>query len=555
MAAVSALVRKSIYHFANTRRLIRAQSSFKIFFILCFALIFEIGMFLLFIDGFNYLSRMGGIGLIIVNKLFTLFFLGTGLMLAASSIVTSYSTIYRSEEVQFLITRPFTIPHIVLYKFLESTGLSSWAFFFIIIPFVGAYGYHENITPVFAAWNLLFSLPFLIICSGAGTIFTMILARWLPLGKQLKLIALAVAMMVVCAIIIEIRKYRYIATEGDLNLSILLPGFSFASNPLLPSWWVSEGITALTRGQWFRGTMLWAMTASTALMTCLFIEWLGERIFYAGWQRLAGASANNHRSPEMLYYLQRGLSFVPHDIRAIIMKDIRTFLRDPIQWSQALIFFGLLALYFSNLRTFKYHTLPDNWRNTIAFLNVFSVSAVICSLGSRFIYPQLSLEGQGFWILGLSPTKMSRILLTKFFMSLIGMLVVSAGLMLLSSRMLDAAPVISSTAIFVSCAIACAVCGLSTGLGAIYLDLDQKNPAAIVSGFGGTLNLVLSLGFMLAAILPFGMIFHLNLLGKINSDQAAHNLIFAGLWLEALTIAAIVIPLYLGYKALLRREY
>jgi ABC-2 type transport system permease protein len=237
------------------------------------------------------------------------------------------------------------------------------------------------------------------------------------------------------------------------------------------------------------------------------------------------------------------------------MKDIRTFLRDPVQWSQALIFFGLLALYFSNLRTFRYHTFAENWRNTIAFLNVFSVSAVICSLGSRFIYPQLSLEGQGFWILGLSPAKMSRILLTKFFLALICMMTVSVGLMLLSARMLNASPVIVLVAVLLACAISSAVCGLSTGLGAVYLDLNQRNPAAIVSGFGGTLNLVLSLGFMLSIIMPFGLIFHSKLLNRIDNNQMFYNPILAGLWMTGLTITTITVPLYLGIKKLTSSEY
>ena len=32
--------------------------------------------------------------------------------------------------------------------------------------------------------------------------------------------------------------------------------------------------------------------------------------------------------------------------------------------------------------------MPDLWRSFIAFLNVFSVSSVLCSLAARFIYPQ-----------------------------------------------------------------------------------------------------------------------------------------------------------------------
>jgi len=555
MPAVSSLFLKSLCHFKNISLIIRKQSRLKLVFILSFALSFEAGLFWMFFDGFRFLTSQGGVGLVIISRLFSVFFLGMGVMLVLSSIVSSYATIYRSEEIPFLVTRPFTNAQIVLYKFFESTMLSSWAFFFIIIPFVGAYAYHERISPVFAVWTVLFSVPFLMLCSGIGTIITMIFARWIPLGRVLRISGIIAGIIITLLIFLFIRDYRVLEMQSELDLTALLPGLNMAANPLYPSWWVSEGIVGLTRNQWLRGMMLLGMTVSSAMLLCLIIEWLANRIFYEGWQRIAGSSSNRNRSPLMFGGLQRILLFVPNDVRAIIIKDIRTFLRDPMQWSQTLIFFGLLALYFSNLRTFKYHILPDNWRNIIAFLNVFSVSAVICSLGSRFIYPQLSLEGQGFWILGLSPAKMSRILMTKFITSLAGMMVVSVTLMILSSWMLNAQQVVQAVGVMLACSISLAVCGLSTGLGAIYLDLDQKNPSAIVSGFGGTLNLVLCLGFMVAAIMPFGFIFHSQLVHRISLQQAHVALIFAGMWLVVLTALAVIIPLRMGLRSLVCREY
>jgi len=555
MSASSSLAFRLLCHAKNVGLVLRKQSRLKIAFTLAFAACFEAGLFWMFFDGFRFLNRMGGVGLIIINKLFSVFFLGMGLMLVISSIVSSYATIYRSEEIPFLITRPFRNSQIVLYKFFESAILSSWAFFFIIIPFVGAYALHERISPAFALWTLLFSIPFLTLCSGLGTIITMIFARWTPLGRILRIAGILALALITVSILVFIHSYRALPMQSEMNLASLLPGLNLASNPLLPSWWMSEGIAGLTRNEWFRGMMFLGMTLSSAMLLCIAIEWLAGRIFYEGWQRMTGAPANKNRSPLMLAGLQGLLSFAPNDARAIFIKDIRTFLRDPMQWSQALIFFGLLAIYFANLRTFKYHILPDNWRNTIAFLNVFSVSAVVCSLGSRFIYPQLSMEGQGFWILGLSPAKMSRILMTKFTASVAGMTIISVTLMTLSSWMLNAAPVVRAVGFTLACSISFAVCGLSTGLGAIYLDLNQRNPSAIVSGYGGTLNLVLCLGFMLAAIMPFGLIFHSQLLHHISPHQAYTGLLFAGIWLVVLTAAGVIIPLRLGLKSLLSREF
>jgi ABC-2 type transport system permease protein len=272
--------------------------------------------------------------------------------------------------------------------------------------------------------------------------------------------------------------------------------------------------------------------------------------------RSLGGVGVARRRPVLLAGLERlGGMFLPRDVRGMVLKDLRTVLRDPAQWSQALIFFGLLALYFSNIRSFYTSRLPADWRNLVAFLNVFSVASVQCSLASRFIYPQLSLEGQAFWVLGLSPTRMGRILAVKFWMALAGMLTVSVGLMLISTSMLDVAPVVRLTAVGLAAAISIAVSGFSTGLGAVFLDLKSSNPMAAVSGFGGTVNLVLSLGFMLAVILPAGLVFQLAGSGRISPAGLARGLAAVGCWTVLATGAAAAVPLRLGRRALEQRDY
>lgn len=555
MSAISALIGKNKHHLLNLGRILRNQSSFKVVFVLCFVIAFETGLWALFLDGFKFLYQLGGAGLLVISRLFALSFLGMGIMLVVSSIVTSYSTVFRSEEIAFLIVRPFQISEIVSYKFIQSTGLSSWAFFFIIIPFVGAYAWHERMSPLFALWTFLFSVPFLLLCSGIGTIVTMLFVRWFPRGRLLRICG----MLFIIALFVFFWRFscqiQILTGEATFNLSRLVPGLRLASNALAPSWWISEGILALAHNQWIRGVMLWGVLLSSAMLIYVAVEWLGQLIFYEGWQRVAGGSTSRSHSSVLLRRLDRCLSFLAHDTRALIMKDIRIFLRDPMQWSQVLIFFGFLALYFANLRTFRYHVRQDSWRSIIAFLNVFSVSAVMCSLGSRFVYPQLSLEGQGFWIVGLSPTTTTKVIMTKFVMALVGMLAISVSLMLLSAGMLNAARSAKIAAVALVCAVSFAVCGLSTGLGAIFLDLDQRNPAAIVSGFGGTLNFVLSLAFMLAAIFPFGFVFHLHFIQKINLSQLHQGLLLSGVWLFVITVAATVIPLWLGNKSLQSREF
>jgi ABC-2 type transport system permease protein len=555
MSHIRALCVKSARQAANAGRILRQQSVFKMVVILFFAAGLEAALYLLFRNGFRFLDNFGGIGSLIVRRLFSVFFLGMSGMLAMSGLATSYMTLYRSEEVPFLLTGPIPVADVAVYKFLQSTVLSSWAFFFIILPFMAAYAVHQRLSPLFAFWTLAFSAPFLLVCSGAGTIVTMLLVRWRPGGRALKGLIVAGGVAAVAAGLAALRTTYGSMDAATFDLSRMVPGFRAAANPLLPGWWMAEGIMALSAGRWGRGLMLWLTLSASAAAVVVAVEGLAARTYLAALRRVWAGGGRGGRAAVLLPVLDRLLLRLSPDARAMAAKDARVFLRDPSQWSQTLVFFGLLAIYFANLRSFRYHALPDVWRHLIAFLNVFSVSAVMCSLGSRFVYPQLSLEGQGFWILGLSPTTMRRILLTKFTLAAAALLTVGVPLMLLSTAMLKATVAIRAVSLLLIVSQSVATAGLSSGLGAIFLDLRQSNPAAIVSGFGGTLNLVLSLAYMLSGILPFGLLFHLDAIGALTPSMLRLALAASTVWLLALTVAATTVPLWIGARALDRRDY
>ena len=49
------------------------------------------------------------------------------------------------------------------------------------------------------------------------------------------------------------------------------------------------------------------------------------------------------------------------EMRLMMVKDMRLFRRDPLQWSQFLIFFGLLVIYFLNIQRFTYDISSISW--------------------------------------------------------------------------------------------------------------------------------------------------------------------------------------------------
>lgn len=553
MPPLAALWLKDLRSLMNLRRILREESVFKVAFILLFASGIVGGFFVMFAEGFRFLASLGGGSLMITRRLFALFFFGLGAMLVSSNVVTSYSTLFRSRESSYLLYGPLSIRDIVTYKFIGSALLSSWAFFFLVIPFSAAYAWHEQLGVLFGVWTIVFSLPFVILCGGLGCLVTLCAVRWLPRSRWFWLLVIGLTAIAVVRSLLQSR--IGVQDEAAFFLNRVLPGLQLAAHPLLPSSWVAEGILSLSGGSPLRGILFLAVLATNTAMVYLLVQWLGQGVFYSAYQRVAGAASRSGGSPEILLWLQRALAPMPHDIRGMVLKDIRSFLRDPLQWSQALIFFGLLALYFSSFRAFRYDRLPDIWRNLIVFLNIFSVASVICSLASRFIFPQLSLEGHSFWILGLAPTRLSRILATKFAASAAALVLISTGLMLLATWMLHVEPGLRAVAVGTAVAISVSVSALSTGLGAVFIDLKQNNPVAIISGFGGTLNLVLCLGFMLAAIVPFGLVWHAHEMGTVSTLFFQRANIAAAVWLTLISVITTLVPLRIGARSLARREY
>ena len=187
-----------------------------------------------------------------------------------------------------------------------------------------------------------------------------------------------------------------------------------------------------------------------------------------------------------------------HATRALVVKDIRVFWRDTSQWSQFVIFFGLLGLYMLNLRSVAYDWENEYWASFVSFLNLGASSMTLATLTTRFVFPQFSLEGKRLWMVGMVPYGLKHVLLEKFWLSSICSAAITVTLMLTSSFILRIPGWL--TLLFASTVVAMsfALCGIAVGVGALFPNFSpgstisqrDDNPARIVSGFGGTLTLI-----------------------------------------------------------------
>src|SRR5204863_6019923 len=104
------------------------------------------------------------------------------------------------------------------------------------------------------------------------------------------------------------------------------------------------------------------------------------------------------------------------------------------------------------------------------------------------------------WVLGLLPLQRERLLWGKFAFSTAGCVLIAEVLVLISDFMLGMPAVCVALHVLTVAVLAAGLSGLSVGLGACMPNFRETDPSKIAAGFGGTLNLVIGLLFLLVVL-------------------------------------------------------
>ncbi|MHC4608587.1 MAG: putative ABC transporter permease subunit [Planctomycetota bacterium] len=548
----------------NRIRIYRRAGRFKTLVIAFFSVAFWVGLYQVFFQALGFLKT--GIGFAAVQEdmiqaMFHVFFLALTLMLIFSNAIIGYGAYFRSKETGFLLSTPVRPESIYLHKFSECLAFSSWAFLFLGTPLMAAYAAAFGQSVWFFLLTIPYFVAFLFIPAAIGAIVAMLVTVYVPRTRKSLMAAVIVAGCVVLLIVIA----KLLAFRGSYFRDLMLvrqvfqsPGVGFSRNPLLPSSWVAQGILRLAAGRAESAAFFFGLIASNALFLCMIAHSMAARLLRRGWFVTQGLrKTKKYRTRGIIdFFFGRLLFFVSRPVRLIVIKDVKSFVRDPVQWSQFLIFFGLLGIYFLNLRTFAYEERSVSWKNLIAQMNLLATALTLATFASRFIYPQLSLEGRRFWVIGMMPITREKILLGKLALSFTTALLISELLIAVSSYMLATPLTLTVLHMVTLFGICLGISGLAVGLGALYPSFGEESPSKIVSGFGGTLNLVITLLFVLAVLSLQAIPCFLNYSSQwtLRPGQFRMWIVLAMIGIAALSLVACLVPMALGMRALRKME-
>ncbi|MDD5354513.1 MAG: hypothetical protein PHF95_04925 [bacterium] len=514
------------------------------------------GLYMLCYKGMVYMRGTPLLGPLLIARFFAMIFLAFMAMLIFSNIITSFTAIYFSYDLHLLLSSPISFNVIFILKFLETMVYSSWMLLLALSPLIVSYA-QVYLYPVSGSLlSILALIPFFVICSGFGVLLSLILMYFFPSKKTRDI-------FIVLGVILGSGMYlffRFLQPERITNPTEMMSIFQYMAGPQAPvagyspSYWVSQAIIYSVRHPLTNYYYYLSFLCISALVLLVINLVVAKYVYYEGWVSSQDAAKKVFKKSFLAKLdTSRFIVFLPREFKALLFKDIRIFFRDTSQWSQILLLLVLVIVYVFNI-----YKLPLDLpvlRLLVSFLNIGMVGFVIAAVALRFVFPQVSLEGNSFWIIRSAPLSVNRFMWEKFWLSLIPLLVLSTALIWFSNIVLKASPAMmaftTATVFFQTIGLT----GMGIGMGAYFPRFKVENIAQIESSMGGVLYMVFSLFYIGLTIALEALPIRMYVMGQIGARFWSSTLLIGTIGaILVMNVLVTYLPVKMGIKAIERMD-
>jgi ABC-2 type transport system permease protein len=529
------------------------------FFLLSLGLAFWVGTFFVIRRVLIYFQNVYELGPALAYQLLLIILLTFLSMLLFSNLITSLSTFFLAHDLDLVLSRPTPSRSFYYSRLVTTTANSSWMVLFFSLPIFIAYGSVFGGRAVFYVWVLLIVPLFLIIPASLGILITHLLVYSLP-ARRIRDILFFIGLFAFIVIYFLFRfsqPERLVQPESFGNFVQFLTAMETPGSPFLPSSWSADILAGTLFNRPVDQGFFYALLASYALFLPLVTSWVSSAVYLSGWSK-AQESRQGRRN---LKWLDGTLKWItrpfPAVLQAIIIKDVKTFLRDTTQWSQLFLLVALVIVYLYNFKVLPLDRSPiptATLKTVVSFVNLALSGFVLSAVAIRFAFPAVSLEGRAFWILQTSPISLRSLLWSKFWLNFVPLLMLGELLVFLSNLLLRVPSWMMAISLVTVFMMTFGISAIGVGVGALYPKFNFDSAAEIPTSFGGAVCMILSIAFIgLAVMIEAWPIYLLAM-----EDLHPGRLRVPPLWVLApslaavagLTVAAVAVPLKMGLKRL-----
>ena len=523
-------------------------------------ILFWTGVFIAFYRVLTYFRGIEEFGDILAHKLLSMVIMTIFSLLVFSGIVASLSKLYLSRDLILVHSLPAARGSIFMARWLESTIDSSWMALFFSMPVFLSYGivYKAGAFYYLTAGMTMVSLC--LIASAVSVFLVLITAFILPAGRIRSLFVLLGLIFVVALIVAFrlMRPERLVNPESFASLILYLKEMGTTGSPLLPTTWAFDCLSAalanLKGKALFNLSLCWSCTGALSYI----IGWTADLVYFGGYTKAQTSSArllvhkiavSSHR--------RRLFGMIPRPLRALVVKEVRTFFRDQTQWTQLFLIAALIVVYLYNFSVLPVEQAKIRTvyiQNIFSFLNMGLAAFVLTAIAARFVYPAVSCEGEAFWIIRAAPVELRQFLWVKLFVYYVPLLILVELLIVISNILLQVTPFMMVLSVVTIFLVTPGIIALGIGLGAAYPDFHAENSSQSVTSFGGLFFMLISAAFIASVIIleagPVYQFFMADIQGRRLSNLQLGWLVISFVIVLMICALAVILPMRLGERRL-----
>ena len=539
----------------NSRSLTKNLGSFLVY------ASFAVGAFLFTKNILFFLLFKIKIGPFLLHRFISIVLFIFFMAVNVGNIVVSYSTLYKSKEVNFLFTKPVSYPKIFIIKFLDNFFYSSTTLLLIICSVIAGYGIFFKMNIWFYPVSILFIiLPFMLTAASLGVIFLMLILK-ISSKIGIRKVFFVLFAFYILSLILFFRISDPVKIVSSVMAYYPNTGgyFGFLDSPVLkylPNFWTANAFYWMSSGHIAKAFPDIVLQFSSAIIFFSLAYFLSVKLYYQTWNdspKLSFKRDNNTKRNNRLISFSGNSVFRPQT-EALLKKEFLQFFREPGQWIHLSVILLLILIFIFSLTGIDPNSLSrfNSMLKTIIYLVIFLFNVfLISSLALRFVFPIISIEGEAYWKIKSSPVNLKKLILIKFLSYFL--IIFFIGLLLNIFSQLNFPAELLRTSTINIIFICLTIVSLNFGMGSFFADFKEKNPIRIASSQGATITFLLTLIYLVFLVvvlfIPVYVFFNQK---RVGLQNAVFYLNITNIVIAAVSIIITIISIGVSGKALRR---
>jgi ABC-2 type transport system permease protein len=426
------------------------------------------------------------------------------------NIVVSYSTLYKTREVGFLLTAPISFAKIFFIKFLDNFFYSSSTLLLMVSAALAGYTSYMGLPWYFIPLEVVFLiLPFMFIAGILGGVTLIVIMR-LAAKFGMKKVLTFIAFFYTTSIIL----FYIFSSPVQLvtNVFAYFPNlnnyFGFLESPVikfLPNHWVADALFWISSGKLIAAgwnIFLLIVVSSVFLIFALF---LAKKWFYKTW--LVFLNLSNDLSLKKKKNFKTFFSFENKSTlkpahEALLKRELLLFIRDPSQWTHFLVMAFLITIFVLSISSIDVIILKayNIYLKTIVYLIIYLFNVfLIASMSLRFIFPLVSLEGESIWKIRSAPINYKKMMITRLFIYFAVIFMIGQVLNFVSNFQFSIT--LATISQLNTALVTITLVSLNFGMGSAYANYKEKNPIRVASSQGASLTFLFTIIYLVFLII------------------------------------------------------